>query len=53
VRRVAVIFVDWVGSGLGSLSQQCSAIFAATQLVLGIQIVFTSFLLSILGLRRD
>jgi glycosyltransferase involved in cell wall biosynthesis len=49
---IAVIVVDWIGRGLGSLSQERAAIFGATVLVLGIQIVFTSFLLSILGLRR-
>jgi glycosyltransferase involved in cell wall biosynthesis len=49
---IAVIVVDWIGSGLGSLSQESAAICAATLLVIGIQIVFTSFLLSILGLRR-
>jgi glycosyltransferase involved in cell wall biosynthesis len=48
-----VIVIDWIGRGLGSLSQERVAISAATLLVLGIQIVFTSFLLSILGLRRD
>lgn len=50
---VAVIVADWIGSGLGSLSQERLAIAAATLLVLGIQIVFSSFLLSILGLRRE
>ncbi len=50
---IVVIMVDWIGRGFGSLSQERIAIFAATVLVLGIQIVFTSFLLSILGLRRD
>jgi glycosyltransferase involved in cell wall biosynthesis len=50
---IAVIVVAWAGRGFGSLAQERSAIFAATLLVLGIQIVFTSFLLSILGLRRD
>jgi glycosyltransferase involved in cell wall biosynthesis len=50
---IVVIVVDWIGSGLGSLSQERVAISAATLLVIGIQIVFTSFLLSILGLRRD
>jgi glycosyltransferase involved in cell wall biosynthesis len=50
---IAVILIDWIGHGFGSLSQERVAIFAATVLVLGIQIVFTSFLLSILGLRRD
>ena len=50
---IVVIVIDWIEGGLGSLSQERTAIFAATLLVIGIQIVFTSFLLSILGLRRD
>lgn len=50
---IAVIVLDWIARGFGSLAQERVAIFAATLLVLGIQIVFTSFLLSILGLRRD
>ena len=50
---LVVIVLDWIGHGFGSLSQERTAIFAATLLVLGIQIVFTSFLLSILGLRSD
>ncbi len=49
---IAVIVVNWVARGFGSLSQESAAICAATLLVIGIQIVFTSFLLSILGLRR-
>ncbi len=53
VAMLTAIVVEWVGRGLGSLSQERVAIFAATLLVLGIQGVFTSFLLSILGLRRD
>ena len=50
---IVVIVLDWIARGLGSLSQERAAIAAATLLVLGIQIVFTSFLLSILGLRRE
>jgi glycosyltransferase involved in cell wall biosynthesis len=50
---IAVIVGDWVGRGFGSLSQERVAIAAATLLVLGIQIIFSSFLLSILGLRRE
>jgi glycosyltransferase involved in cell wall biosynthesis len=50
---LVVLVLDWIGRGFGSLSQERIAIFAATVLVLGIQIVFSSFLLSILGLRRD
>jgi glycosyltransferase involved in cell wall biosynthesis len=49
---VAVIVIDWISKGLGSLSEERLAFFAATLLVLGIQIIFSSFLLSILGLRR-
>jgi glycosyltransferase involved in cell wall biosynthesis len=50
---IAVIVVDWIARGFGNLSQEYAAICAATLLVIGIQIVFTSFLLSILSLRRD
>jgi glycosyltransferase involved in cell wall biosynthesis len=50
---LVVLVVDWVSRGLGNLAQERTAIAAATLLVLGIQIVFTSFLLSILGLRHD
>jgi glycosyltransferase involved in cell wall biosynthesis len=53
VVTIAVIVVNWVARGFGNLSQESAAICAATLLVIGIQIVFTSFLLSILGLRRD
>ncbi|HST55844.1 MAG TPA: glycosyltransferase family 2 protein [Solirubrobacteraceae bacterium] len=49
---VLVIVSDWAARGFGGLSEQRIAISAATLLVLGIQIVFSSFLLSILGLRR-
>jgi glycosyltransferase involved in cell wall biosynthesis len=50
---LAALVLDWIARGFGSLAQERVAIGAATLLVLGIQIVFTSFLLSILGLRRD
>jgi hypothetical protein len=49
---LAAIIVDWLGSGLGDLSQERAAIVGGTLLTLGIQIAFTSFFLSILGLRR-
>jgi glycosyltransferase involved in cell wall biosynthesis len=49
---ILVLVLDWINRGLGSLAQERAAIFAASLLVIGIQIVFTSFLLSILGLRR-
>jgi glycosyltransferase involved in cell wall biosynthesis len=53
IAMIAVIVVAWIAHGFGSLAQERIAISAATLLVLGIQIIFTSFLLSILGLRRD
>jgi hypothetical protein len=48
----AVIIGEWVSRGLGSLAQQRIAVLAATLVIAGLQIFFTSFLLSMLGLRR-
>jgi glycosyltransferase involved in cell wall biosynthesis len=49
---LAAITLRWVVDGFGSLSQERTAVAAATLLVLGLQVIFSSFLLSILGLRR-
>jgi glycosyltransferase involved in cell wall biosynthesis len=48
----AVIVGIWIHRGFGALSEERLAVFAATLIVVGIQIFFSSFLLSILGLRR-
>jgi glycosyltransferase involved in cell wall biosynthesis len=48
----AVIVATWISHGLGSLSDERLAVIAASLLIVGIQIFFSSFLLSILGLRR-
>jgi glycosyltransferase involved in cell wall biosynthesis len=48
----AVIVGIWVNRGFGELSEARLAILAATLIIAGIQIFFSSFLLSILGLRR-
>jgi len=48
----AAIVVTWIDRGFGQLSEERLAVFAASLLVVGIQIFFSSFLLSILGLRR-
>jgi hypothetical protein len=48
----AVIVATWIADGLGSLSDERAAVVAASLLIVGIQIFFSSFLLSILGLRR-
>jgi glycosyltransferase involved in cell wall biosynthesis len=48
----AVILATWISHGFGSLADEHLAVVAATFLIVGIQIFFSSFLLSILGLRR-
>ena len=48
----AVIVGTWVNRGFGELSEERLAVLAAALVIVGIQIFFTSFLLSILGLRR-
>ena len=48
----AVIVATWISHGFGSLSDEHLAVIAASLLIVGIQIFFSSFLLSILGLRR-
>jgi glycosyltransferase involved in cell wall biosynthesis len=47
------ILVTWADRGFGSLSEQRLAVLAATLVIVGIQIFFSSFLLSIIGLRRE
>jgi glycosyltransferase involved in cell wall biosynthesis len=47
-----VIVGIWVDRDFGTLSEERLAILAATLIVVGLQVFFSSFLLSILGLRR-
>jgi glycosyltransferase involved in cell wall biosynthesis len=47
-----VIVGTWISHGFGSLSDERLAVVGASLIVVGIQIFFSSFLLSILGLRR-
>jgi glycosyltransferase involved in cell wall biosynthesis len=47
-----VIAGIWIDRGFGQLSEERLAVGAATLIIVGIQIFFSSFLLSILGLRR-
>jgi glycosyltransferase involved in cell wall biosynthesis len=47
-----VIVIDWINRGFGALAEERLAVLAATLIIVGIQIFFSSFLLSILGLRR-
>jgi glycosyltransferase involved in cell wall biosynthesis len=48
-----VIVGIWIHRGFGQLSEERLAVLAATLMIVGIQIFFSSFLLSILGLRRQ
>jgi hypothetical protein len=48
----AIILGKWIARGLGNLYEERLSVVAATLVVVGLQIFFTAFLLSILGLRR-
>jgi glycosyltransferase involved in cell wall biosynthesis len=48
-----VIVGHWIATGAGALSQTRLALLAATLVIVGTQAFFSSFLLSILGLRRS
>ena len=48
-----VILATWIAHGFGSLADERLAVVAASLMIVGIQIFFSSFLLSILGLRRS
>jgi glycosyltransferase involved in cell wall biosynthesis len=49
---LAFIAAKWVSGGAGALAETQLALLAATLVIVGLQIAFSSFLLSILGLRR-
>jgi glycosyltransferase involved in cell wall biosynthesis len=42
----------WIAGGLGSLGEERVTLLAATLVIVGVQVFFTSFLLSLIGLRR-
>jgi hypothetical protein len=48
----AAIVIQWFNRGFGALSEERLAVLAAALIIIGLQIFFSSFLLSILGLRR-
>jgi glycosyltransferase involved in cell wall biosynthesis len=47
-----IIVIKWIDHGFGALGLEKLAVVAFTLLIVGLQIFFSSFLLSILGLRR-
>ncbi|MFL5981170.1 MAG: glycosyltransferase family 2 protein [Gaiellaceae bacterium] len=48
----ALVIASWVSHGFGTLREERLAILAATVVAVGAQVFFTSFLISIIGLRR-
>lgn len=52
VALLGVVIDKWVDRGFGKLEEERLTILAATAVILGAQVFFTSFLLAILGLRR-
>jgi glycosyltransferase involved in cell wall biosynthesis len=49
---IGVVIGKWAAHGFGTLSEERLAILAFTVIAVGAQIFFTSFLVSIIGLRR-
>ncbi|MBV8998614.1 MAG: glycosyltransferase family 2 protein [Solirubrobacterales bacterium] len=49
---VGVVAVRWIERGFGPLAEEQTALTGATLVIIGVQVFFTSFLLSILGLHR-
>jgi glycosyltransferase involved in cell wall biosynthesis len=47
-----VILVTWIRHGFGGLGDERLMVLAAMLVIVGVQVFFSSFLLSILGLRR-
>ena len=48
----AVIVITWIDRGFGALSEERLLVAASALIIVGLQVLFSSFLLSILGLRR-
>jgi len=48
----AWIFAKWAGSGFGSLDEIKNSIVALTFIIIGFQTIFSSFMLSILGIKE-
>ncbi len=46
------ILIQWINTDFGALNQVKNSIFALTLIILGIQTIFSSFMLSILGIKE-
>jgi glycosyltransferase involved in cell wall biosynthesis len=49
----AVVVAHWISVRFGALGDERMALVAATLIIIGVQVFFASFLLSIIGLRRE
>jgi glycosyltransferase involved in cell wall biosynthesis len=47
------VLITWINRGFGALGDEKLAILSLTLIVVGLQVIFTSFFLSIVGLRRS
>jgi glycosyltransferase involved in cell wall biosynthesis len=47
------IFVEWAQGAFGTLEREHEALLGVMLVALGVQVIFSSFFLSVLGLRRD
>ena len=47
-----IIFFKWINTGFGELNQIKNSILALTLITIGIQTIFSSFMLSILGIKE-
>jgi glycosyltransferase involved in cell wall biosynthesis len=48
----AAVLVTWINRGFGALGEERLAVLSLTLIVVGLQVIFSSFFLSIIGLRR-
>jgi Glycosyl transferase family 2 len=47
------IVATWIGRGFGNLSEERLLVFAAVLIIVGLQTIFSSFFISIIGLARE
>jgi glycosyltransferase involved in cell wall biosynthesis len=50
---LTAIFAEWAGGGFGALAREHEALLGVTLVALGVQVIFSSFFLSVLGLRSS
>jgi glycosyltransferase involved in cell wall biosynthesis len=48
----AAVVITWIDRGFGQLSEERMLVAGSALIIVGVQVLFSSFLLSILGLRR-